>query len=147
MDRAAARRPLLGPWTVLAVAAVLLALIMALVELFMRRGLGAYAAPSLHLVALFVGYDLATGSLVLAAAARRFALERAADRAGDDPGPLPAVSVLVAAYNEAGGIVATVRELARQRGLVFDLWIGDDGSADGTLEALIAAFDLQPMSS
>jgi cellulose synthase/poly-beta-1,6-N-acetylglucosamine synthase-like glycosyltransferase len=144
MKRAAARRPLLGPWTVLGVAALLLALTMAVVELFMRLGLGAYAAPSLHLVALFVGYDLAVGGLVLLAAARRFALERAADRAGDDPGPLPAVSVLVAAYNEAGGIAATVRELARQRGLVFDVWVGDDGSTDGTTEALVAAFELQP---
>jgi cellulose synthase/poly-beta-1,6-N-acetylglucosamine synthase-like glycosyltransferase len=143
MDRAAARRPLVRPWNALALTAVSLGVTMAVVEIFMRRGLGAYAAPSLHLVVFFVSYDLAVGHLVLLAAAFRFARDRASD-----PLPaasVPAASVLVAAYEEAGGIVATVRELARQRGLVFDIWVGDDGSTDATFAELARAFDLQPV--
>ena len=142
MDRAAARRPLVRPWTALAVALASLGLAMVVVELFMRRALGAYAAPSLHLVVFFVAYDLAVGNLVLVAAARRFARERAAEPI--DEAAIPAASILVAAYNEAGGIVATIRELARQRGLVFDVWVGDDGSTDGTFAELARAFDLRP---
>ena len=145
MERAAARRPLLRPWTALVAAVLSLGVTMAVVEVFMRRGLGAYAAPSLHLVVFFVSFDLALGHLVLVAAAFRFARERASE-----PLPsrsVPAASVLVAAYDEAGSIVATVRELARQRGLVFDIWVGDDGSTDGTFAELARAFDLQPVGS
>ena len=144
MERAAAARPIVSAWGALVIAALSLAGTMAIVELFMRRGLGAYAAPSLHLVAFFVGYDLAVGNLILFAAARRFARERAA---GPLPAPaqVPPASVLVAAYDEARGIVTTVRELARQQGLLFDIWVGDDGSSDGTSGALVAAFDLRPV--
>ena len=133
-------RPIVSAWGALVVAVLSLGVTMAVVELFMRQALGAYAAPSLHLLAFFVGYDLAVGNMVLFAAGRRFARER---DAAPPSASLPAASVLVAAYNESPGIVATVRELARQRGLTFDIWVGDDGSTDGMLDTLVAAFALQ----
>lgn len=45
---------------------------------------------------------------------------------------LPAVSIVVPAYNEAAGIVACVSSLAASRYPRFDIGVVDDGSTDGT---------------
>jgi cellulose synthase/poly-beta-1,6-N-acetylglucosamine synthase-like glycosyltransferase len=116
-----------------------------LLEAGARHLAGTYAPPSLQLPLLVVAYELATGSVVLCAALVRLARDRATERARS----APAASVLIAAYNEVGdsedrGIVATVRALAAQRGLSFEVLVGDDGSEDRTYESVVHALGLRP---
>jgi cellulose synthase/poly-beta-1,6-N-acetylglucosamine synthase-like glycosyltransferase len=55
------------------------------------------------------------------------------------------ISIAVPAYNEAETIVETVRSLLRVNYGEFEIIVINDGSTDGTLEALIKAFDLTRM--
>jgi cellulose synthase/poly-beta-1,6-N-acetylglucosamine synthase-like glycosyltransferase len=55
----------------------------------------------------------------------------------------PPVSVLVPAYNEAAGIVDSVRSLLAMEYREFEVIVINDGSTDDTIERLTAAFDLR----
>lgn len=55
----------------------------------------------------------------------------------------PAISIVIPAYNEAAGIVDSVRSMSIVRYPRFEIVVTNDGSTDGTLESLIEAFDLQ----
>jgi cellulose synthase/poly-beta-1,6-N-acetylglucosamine synthase-like glycosyltransferase len=147
-----ARRPWLRPAAALALLlsaffGAALSIEFAALHLF-----GAYVPPSLHVAVFVVAYEIATGSVLVWMARARLARDRAAN--GEDsraPGvpPAAAVSVLIAAYNEASdseerGIVATVRALKAQAGVSFEVLVGDDGSQDRTYDALVHAFDLRP---
>ncbi len=55
----------------------------------------------------------------------------------------PALSVIIPAYNAAADITAALDGLARSTWHDFELFVVDDGSADGTLE-LAAAHPLKP---
>lgn len=58
-------------------------------------------------------------------------------------GPLvPPVSVLVPAYNEEQSIVDSVQSILQLEFPKFEVVVVNDGSKDGTLQALIDAFDL-----
>jgi cellulose synthase/poly-beta-1,6-N-acetylglucosamine synthase-like glycosyltransferase len=121
------------------------------VEVGARSLFGACVPPSLQVAVLAVAYELATGSIVLCAALVRLARDRAKRESSRSPSvpPAPAVSVLIAAYNEANdfedrGIVATVRALAAQRGVSFEVLVGDDGSEDRTYDSVVHAFGLRP---
>jgi cellulose synthase/poly-beta-1,6-N-acetylglucosamine synthase-like glycosyltransferase len=52
------------------------------------------------------------------------------------------VSILVPAYNEEPGIVASVRALLRSQFVEFEVVVINDGSTDATLATLIGAFGL-----
>lgn len=54
------------------------------------------------------------------------------------------VSILAPAFNEEGMIVPAVRSLLAQQYAEFEVIVVDDGSTDGTLAALTAAYDLEP---
>jgi cellulose synthase/poly-beta-1,6-N-acetylglucosamine synthase-like glycosyltransferase len=54
------------------------------------------------------------------------------------------ISVIVPAYNEAAGIIESVRSLLSLRYPVFEVIVVNDGSTDETLARLIEAFDLRP---
>ncbi|CAN5876402.1 glycosyltransferase [soil metagenome] len=54
------------------------------------------------------------------------------------------VSVIAAAFNEEGMVVPAVRSLLAQAYPQFEVILVDDGSTDGTVAALDAAFDLEP---
>ncbi|MBA3717668.1 MAG: glycosyltransferase family 2 protein, partial [Actinobacteria bacterium] len=55
----------------------------------------------------------------------------------------PAVSILVPAYNEEGGIIESVRSLLAQEYPRFEIVVANDGSTDRTLERLIDGFRLR----
>jgi len=54
------------------------------------------------------------------------------------------VSVIVAAFNEEGMIVPAIGSLLGQAYPEMELIVVDDGSTDGTLAAIDAAYDLEP---
>ena len=56
----------------------------------------------------------------------------------------PPVSILVPAYNEEAGIVASVHAMLQLHYPEFEILVVNDGSRDGTLQTLIDAFDLHP---
>ena len=74
---------------------------------------------------------LVAGRAVMVAVA---APRHVARQVSPEPGGwcLPAVSIVVPAYNEAAGIAACVRSLAASRYPRFDIGVVDDGSTDGT---------------
>jgi cellulose synthase/poly-beta-1,6-N-acetylglucosamine synthase-like glycosyltransferase len=57
----------------------------------------------------------------------------------------PGVSVLVPAYNEEAVIAESVRALLALRYPTHEVVVVNDGSTDGTIAALAAAFDLAPV--
>ena len=57
----------------------------------------------------------------------------------------PGVSILVPAYNEEAGIVASVQALLSLRYPRHEIVVVDDGSTDATFERLRAAMDLVPL--
>jgi cellulose synthase/poly-beta-1,6-N-acetylglucosamine synthase-like glycosyltransferase len=56
----------------------------------------------------------------------------------------PPISILVPAYNEEATIAASVRSMLQLTYPQFEVVVVNDGSADGTLEALKREFDLHP---
>jgi len=56
----------------------------------------------------------------------------------------PPITFLVPAYNEEMTIAESVRALLAVRYPTFEVVVVNDGSKDGTLQALVAAFELQP---
>jgi cellulose synthase/poly-beta-1,6-N-acetylglucosamine synthase-like glycosyltransferase len=54
----------------------------------------------------------------------------------------PPISVLVPAYNESAGIADSVRSLLALEYPTLEIVVVNDGSSDGTLDRLIAVFDL-----
>lgn len=59
----------------------------------------------------------------------------------------PPVSIVVPAFNEAVGIVDSVRSLAMLTYRNFEIVVVNDGSTDGTLDLLIDAFSLRRVST
>jgi GT2 family glycosyltransferase len=138
-DVRALHRPAIGPlgaWFALGTG-VLVAL--AVIEGVLHLVGGAPPAGWLHAGAAWVAYDLGITAVLAVAVAWRL---RAALPTVSAP---PALSVLVAAYDEAEHIVPTVRALSAQTGVAFEILVGDDGSRDATFDLLRAAFDLSPV--
>jgi cellulose synthase/poly-beta-1,6-N-acetylglucosamine synthase-like glycosyltransferase len=93
---------------------------------------------ALHIALLTIGFEIASGTLALILARGHYKESRLPR--------LPRVSVLVAAYNEASGIVATVRSIQAQQDVTTEIVIADDGSSDDSLAILTGAFGLSRMA-
>jgi cellulose synthase/poly-beta-1,6-N-acetylglucosamine synthase-like glycosyltransferase len=77
----------------------------------------------------------------------RAMIRRPPRRVGIAHGPapvLPPVSVILPAFNEAAGIVASVRAILGSRHPDFEVVVVSDGSTDDTVDRLVAAFGLVP---
>lgn len=87
---------------------------------------------------------IVVGLLWLAGCVRSIAALRSVRRlpaaAGDPDGACPAVTVVIAARDEADRIVATVGRVLAQRGVDLRVVVVDDRSTDGTGDAAEAAF-------
>jgi len=78
-------------------------------------------------------------------ARRELLRRRLADRPSLFEGDLaPPISILVPAHNEERTIVESVRSLMQLRYPSIEIVVVNDGSEDGTLEALTSAFGLRP---
>jgi cellulose synthase/poly-beta-1,6-N-acetylglucosamine synthase-like glycosyltransferase len=75
---------------------------------------------------------------------RRQRLYAAVDEAFASP-LTPGISVVLPAYNEAAGIIDSVRSLLALRYPAHEVVVVNDGSRDATLERLQTAFDLVPI--
>lgn len=84
-------------------------------------------------------------AMVSAAALRRNHHLRRFGRVGEmlSSRTSPPVSIVTAAYNEEAGIVDAVRSMSIVRYPRFEIVVVNDGSRDGTLQALIHAFSLE----
>lgn len=75
---------------------------------------------------------------------RYMALRRGEPREYFVKGDEPPISMIVPAYNEESGIVPSVRSLLQLHYAAFEILVVNDGSKDGTLQALHEAFQLEP---
>ena len=96
-----------------------------------------------YFVLLNTGY-IALNLLAIPTLRRRLAQEPLASLPRAYSGLEPPVSLLVPAYNEEATIASSVRSLLQLDYPDFEIVVVNDGSKDGTLAALSAAFDLEP---
>jgi cellulose synthase/poly-beta-1,6-N-acetylglucosamine synthase-like glycosyltransferase len=96
-----------------------------------------------YFVLINLGY-IALNLLAIPTLKRRIALRPVEELPPVYSGFEPAVSLLVPAYNEEGTIASSVRSLLQLDYPEFEVVVVNDGSRDGTLAALVEAFDLEP---
>ena len=108
-------------------------------------------APTEWLQLGFIGYFIALNAgylglnLLSMASLQRYM--RGHPGPGESPAYLgiePAVSLLVPAYNEEATIRTSVRSMLQLQYPEFELVVVNDGSKDGTLQALVEEFQLVP---
>jgi glycosyltransferase involved in cell wall biosynthesis len=107
--------------------------IVAFYAAFHAQGLTAWAIG-----VAFIAYDCALALFVLFEARRLWRI-----------GPEPAagkqtLSVIVAAYNEAGALAATIDALLGQNEPPERIWLADDGSQDASAQTLWTRYRLRP---
>ncbi len=98
----------------------------------------------LRIALFFVANDVAIGLVLMLTLVMRF---RGVPPLAPPQLQVPPVSILISAWNEADNIVETVRRWAAQRGTQFEIIVGDDGSTDGTAEALIRELHLVSLAA
>jgi cellulose synthase/poly-beta-1,6-N-acetylglucosamine synthase-like glycosyltransferase len=107
-----------------------------------------FAIVSLAIFVVFLIYNLFTLALIAFSAHEVTLLK---EERGDLFRPTrerplrPGISVLAAAYNERPVILSSVRSLLASDYDPLEVVVVDDGSTDGTFEALHEAFDLVPL--
>ena len=85
------------------------------------------------------------GMLAFVDARRELRRQKISDRLSLFDGDMaPPISILVPAHNEEPTIADSIRSLMQLRYPSFEIIVVNDGSTDGTLAAMIAAFGLRP---
>lgn len=100
--------------------------------------LEAHVGIGLAVALFFVAQELGTLMVVASAAARSSAVARSS--AAAPARERSAVSVLIAALDEAGSIVASVRSVLAQENVTLEVIVADDGSTDGTADLVTRTF-------
>jgi cellulose synthase/poly-beta-1,6-N-acetylglucosamine synthase-like glycosyltransferase len=100
--------------------------------------------PLLAIAVFFIGYDVALGLVLIGTLVVSFRGKPTTTTMTTDAPP--PVSVLIAAWNEVATVVDTVRRWAAQDGVSFEILVGDDGSTDGCLDALVRDLALARVS-
>src|SRR5215217_5368533 len=95
--------------------------------------------------AVLATYALVMGGLAIAEAALRRRQDQAEDYESvlESPFSIP-VSIIAPSFNEEVMAVPVLRSLLAQAYPTTEVIAVDDGSTDGTLAAMIEAFDLEP---
>jgi cellulose synthase/poly-beta-1,6-N-acetylglucosamine synthase-like glycosyltransferase len=109
--------------------------IVAFYAAFEAKGIAAWA-----LGVAFIAYDVALALFVAFQARKIWRASPAASTAG----ARPSVGVVVAAYNEAGALAATLDAILRQSEPPERVWIADDGSTDDSARVLSELYGLEP---
>ena len=105
--------------------------------------LGQAPGWDLSVALAFIAHDIGVNLLLIGAVARARRRLDARPPTGAANASDPArVSVLVAAWNEAAGIEATLRSVLAQEGVVLEVIVADDGSSDDTAAVVQHAFGL-----
>jgi len=108
---------------------------LSLVAAFAGSGLVAWTVG-----VLYIGYD--TLLLAFVAWQSRWLWRQAAEPA--QAGARPSLGVIVAAYDEAPALAATIGALLGQSDPPERIWLADDGSRDGTAQVLLELYGLRP---
>lgn len=109
---------------------------------------GVFALVSLAIFVVFLVYNLFTLALIAYSAHEVTLLKEARGelfRPSRERPLRPGISIIVPAYNEQPVIVESVRSLLASNYDPLEVVVVDDGSSDGTIEALREAYDLIPL--
>jgi poly-beta-1,6-N-acetyl-D-glucosamine synthase len=112
-------------------------------------GFTAFLRVTLIVTALYTSALAVYVLSMLAIAARESRFRRRQDDVEDYESVLASrytipVSVIAPAFNEEGMVVPAIRSLLAQAYPEFEVIVVDDGSTDGTLASIDAAYDLEP---
>jgi glycosyltransferase involved in cell wall biosynthesis len=127
------RAPLAGVLLYTAIVALWMA---AMAKAFVGEGLFAWSVG-----VVYIAYD---GCLLAFVAWQALALWRRPERSPPHPVTRPTVGVIIAAYNEAPALAATIDALLRQSDPPDRIWLADDGSSDASAAVLAQHYGLAP---
>jgi cellulose synthase/poly-beta-1,6-N-acetylglucosamine synthase-like glycosyltransferase len=127
------RTPLAGVVLYTAIVALWIA---ALAKAFVGDGLFAWSVG-----VVYIAYD---GCLLAFVAWQALALWPRPKKAPPLPPPRPTVGVIIAAYNEASALAATIDALLLQSDRPDRIWLADDGSRDASNSVLAQRYGLAP---
>jgi cellulose synthase/poly-beta-1,6-N-acetylglucosamine synthase-like glycosyltransferase len=127
------RTPLAGVVLYTAIAALWLA---AMAKAFVGQGLFAWSVG-----VVYIAYD---GCLLAFVAWQALALWRRPAKNRPHPVTRPTIGVIIAAYNEAPALAATIDALLRQCDPPERIWLADDGSSDASGSVLAQRYGLAP---
>jgi glycosyltransferase involved in cell wall biosynthesis len=116
----------------------------AIVALWMAAMAKAFVGEGLFAWSVGVVYIAYDGCLLAFVAWQALALWRRPERSPPHPITRPTVGVIIAAYNEAPALAATIDALLRQSDPPDRIWLADDGSSDASAAVLAQHYGLAP---
>jgi glycosyltransferase involved in cell wall biosynthesis len=116
----------------------------AIVALWMAAMAKAFVGEGLFAWSVGVVYIAYDGCLLAFVAWQALALWRRPERSPPHPVTRPTVGVIIAAYNEAPALAATIDALLRQSDPPDRIWLADDGSSDASAAVLAQHYGLAP---
>jgi cellulose synthase/poly-beta-1,6-N-acetylglucosamine synthase-like glycosyltransferase len=116
----------------------------AIVALWLAAIAKAFVGEGLFAWSVGVAYIAYDGCLLAFVAWQALALWRRPESGPPCPAARPTVGVIIAAYNEASALEATIEALLRQSDPPDRIWLADDGSTDATAPILAQRYGLAP---